>query len=148
MFATPANFRTTPDPISSWSTAPAPPRDTVLIVEDDDNVAGLLTCIVARDGRRVLRARLAREAHPWFDDQADRIALVLIDGTLPDFSGTVLGQQLRERVPNLPLLLVSGRDLRGVRDVLAASGPTGFVSKPFLPAQVVHEVRALIGASV
>src|ERR1051325_9132715 len=118
MFATPANLRAAPDPISSWSTAPAPARDTVLIVEDDDNIAGLLACIIQRDGYQVLRARFAGEAHPLFDDHGPRIALALVDCTLPDFNGTVLGHQLRDRASQLPLLFVSGRDLSSVRDSL------------------------------
>lgn len=147
MFATPANLSATPDPISSWSTAPAPARDTVLIVEDDDNIAGLLSCILARDGFRVLRTRLAGEAHALFDDQGERIALILVDCTLPDCNGGVLARQLRARVRRLPVLFVSGRDLTALRETLAEGGPTGFVAKPFFPADVLRHVRALIGAA-
>jgi DNA-binding response OmpR family regulator len=143
MFATSADLSAAPGPISPWATAPAPTRDTILIVEDDENIAGLLTCILLRDGFRVLRARLAVEAQRLFDDHGARIALTLLDCTLPDLNGGVLAHQLRDRAKGLPLLFVSGRDLTSVRNSLADGGPTGFVAKPFFPADVLRRVREL-----
>jgi DNA-binding response OmpR family regulator len=147
MFATPADLSVSPGPVSPWSTAPAPTRDTILIVEDDENIAGLLTCILLRDGFRVLRARLAAEAQRLFDDHGPKIALAMLDCTLPDLNGGVLGHQLRDRAKGLPLLFVSGRDLTSVRSSLAEGGPTGFVPKPFFPADVLRQVRELTGTT-
>jgi two-component system, cell cycle sensor histidine kinase and response regulator CckA len=148
MFATPADLSASPEPVSPWATAPASVRDTILIVEDDENIAGLLTCILLRDGYRVLRAKMAGEAQRLFDDHGARIMLALLDCSLPDFNGGVLGGKLRERSHGLPLLFVSGRDLSAARERLAEGGPTGFVPKPFFPTDVLRQVRALIGASV
>lgn len=59
-----------------------------------------------------------------------------------------LCHQLREAVPNLPILLTSGRKQEALHALLAVDGPTGFLSKPFLPADVIRQVRALLGQVV
>jgi DNA-binding response OmpR family regulator len=54
---------------------------------------------------------------------------------------------LRDQSNRLPILFVSGRDSTALRDVFAGEAPTGFVAKPFFPAEIVRHVRALIGAT-
>ncbi len=148
MFATPANFRSRTHSQNPWAVAPASVRDTILIVEDEDPIAGLLTCILERGGFRVRRARDARDGARQFADCAEDVALALLDCTLPDVNGVAVCAQLRARCAGLPVLFVSGRDLGKAAQALTADGPTGFCAKPFLPAEILRQVRALIGATV
>jgi two-component system cell cycle sensor histidine kinase/response regulator CckA len=148
MFATPANPSVGVDSHSPWATAPASGRETILVVEDQDPIAALLTCVLERGGFQVLRARDAADAREIFRLHANQVVVALLDCALPDVNGHVLCAQLREDGPRLPVLFVSGRDLSPVRHALAAGGPTAFVAKPFLPGDILREVRALIGASI
>ena len=149
MFAPLADSPEFVEPKTPASTAPASPaRDTILVVEDEDFVAGLITRFLERGNFRDVRAADGAEAQRVFAERKAAIALVMVDATLPDMHGGALARALRDQVSRLPILFVSGRDSTALRDVFASEGPTGFVPKPFFPAEVVRQVRALIGATV
>ena len=131
---------------SRLAPAAAPARDTILIVEDDECIAGLLRLLLAPLAARVLRARDGAEALQLFQGDARAIALVLMDCGLPDAHGDALCLRLRNSAPGLPLLLTSGRAQPAVVDLLAADGPTAFLAKPFRPGEAVQHVRALLAA--
>lgn len=126
---------------------PAPlVRDTVLLVEDDQPVATLVAHILARINRRVIHARDGVECMRLFEQQSASIGLVLMDCGLPDVHGGSLCQHLRVIVPGLPVLLSSGREQPGLVTLLAADGPTDFLAKPYLPGDVLRQVRSLFDA--
>jgi DNA-binding response OmpR family regulator len=139
-------------PAGALLTHPAAPastaRDTILVVEDENNVAGLITCILERAGFRVLRAQSGTEGLERFETHEAQIALVMLDGTLPDMHGGELCRRLRTTAADLPVLFVSGGGL-GALPLVSWSGgaPTDFLPKPFFPADVVKRVRRLLVAS-
>ncbi len=117
--------------------------DLVLLVEDDDTIAGLITQILARGSHRVVRARNGAECLRMFAENSAAIALVILDGRLPDADGASLCCRLREGCPEVPVLLTSGRAFS--RDALAASRATAFLPKPFRPVEMQERVSALLG---
>jgi DNA-binding response OmpR family regulator len=119
-----------------------PARNLVLQVEDNDCVAGLVGALLAREGLRVLRARDGAEGERLFAAHAEEIAVVMLDCRLPDIEGTVLGRRLRARAPELRVLFTSGHSYAGQR--IFDDGLTGFLAKPFLPAQLTREIKSLI----
>lgn len=148
MFAPSADLQVASGSQSPWAEATAvPARDTILVVEDETPIAGLLTCILERGNFRALRAANGAECMALFAAEKERVALVMLDGILPDIHGGALAHQLRAYQPALPLLFVSGRDVSGLRDAFAAQGPTGILRKPFLPPEALRQVRTLIAAS-
>ncbi len=116
----------------------------VLLIEDDDVVAGLVIRILARRAQRVLRAANGAEGEKLFAEHREEIGLVMVDCWLPDVAGTTLCQRFRREAPDVPILLTSGCDNAEARR-LAASSHTAFLPKPFYPAQVDHEVSVLLG---
>lgn len=120
-----------------------PDRDVVLLVEDDDTIAGLVTHILQRARRRVVRARDGAECMRLFAASADSIGLVILDCRLPDADGPGLCRQLRGLVPDLPVLLTSGRDVARM-GTDAAAGATAFLPKPFRPVEMERQVAALL----
>ncbi len=119
-------------------------RDLLLLVEDDLPVATLLMHVLARSGRRVLHARDGADCLRLFDKNAAAIRLVFMDCSLPDIHGGTLCQRLRATLPGLPILLTSGRGQPGLVALLAADGPTAFLPKPFLPADLLRQVEAVL----
>ena len=132
------------EPDFPGSAAPASVRDTVLIVEDQDPVANLLVCILERGQFRALRARDGAEGLRIYAEEGARIALAILDGTLPDMPGGTVALRLRQLAAELPLLFVSGRNLDALRHAFAGEDRTDFVTKPFFPADVLAHVRSLI----
>jgi PAS domain S-box-containing protein len=114
---------------------------TILVVEDNPEVADISATLLQQIGYRVLRAGNAIEALERIEG-GERIDLVFSDIVMPSgMNGIHLAQELNERYPTIRVLLTTGYS-----DV-AAAGETRFpiLRKPFeLPAleQAIREVMA------
>lgn len=115
-----------------------------MLVEDDDTIASLVTHILRRSGRPVLRASDGAGCVKLVREHRDGFALVILDCRLPDMDGAVLCRELREMVPNLPVLMTSGKNQP--MEKVRAAGATAFLAKPFRPTDVERQVTTLIGA--
>lgn len=122
-------------------------RDAILLVEDDDMVAILLTQVLERLHWRVLRADDAAGGERLAAQHGATIAVALVDCGLPDADGAGLAERLRSTLPGLPLLLTSGRECSGVAQGLKTGGPAGFLGKPFLPGEVLNALRNLLAGA-
>ena len=145
--------QTTLDQLSSFAVPlvaePKPsPRDTILLVEDDDALAHLFILLLQRGGFAVRHARSGAECRRLFSAHQASIAVLIMDCGLPDAHGGSLSHELRTVVPGLPILLTSGRRQGALLALLAADGPTGFLPKPFMPSDVNRQVRALLPSPV
>ena len=117
---------------------------SVLVVEDEDYVADLMLLILSRGGVPCVRARDGAEALQLAAGNGGGISLAMVDLCLPDIVGDELCRQLRVLHPGLPVLLTSGRDLARFQGELARGGPTTLLSKPYRPAELLRQVRAML----
>lgn len=124
--------------------APTPRDALVLLVEDEDPLADLLTTLLSRMNVRVVRAADGAQALKLFEEHQASISLAFVDCHLPDTGGAELCRNLRGMAPGLPLLLTSGRDQRVLEAQLAAGGPCQFLPKPYMPGDVIRRVSALL----
>lgn len=115
-----------------------------MLVEDEDSLAELLFHVLGRMKLQVLRASDGAQALQLFVDHRETIALAFVDCHLPDVCGGDLCATLRALAPGLPLLITSGRDQRALESSLASGGPTGFLPKPYMPADVIRRVNGLL----
>lgn len=114
---------------------------TVLIVEDEQRMAGLLERGLEREGYSVLVARngeegldLARSADP---------DLVILDVMLPRIDGFEVARRLRSMRSRQPILMLTARDT--TTDIVRGldSGADDYLSKPFPFAVLLARLRAL-----
>jgi CheY-like chemotaxis protein len=96
--------------------------------------------MLGRHGCRMLRAKNGAEGERLFAEHAQEIAFVMLDCRLPDMDGTELGERLRQIRPGLPVLFTSGQGYAGQRTF--TDGATGFLAKPFMPAEFTRQVSA------
>ena len=115
----------------------------IFFVEDEDLIADLMTAVFARAGYRAIHACNGAEAMRLAHEHHNEIALALVDVCLPDINGDELCRKLRLLSPGLPVLLTSGRDMDCFRTELEAGGPTAMLSKPYRPAELLAQVRAM-----
>jgi len=113
----------------------------ILIIDDDPDVAKLLTAILKPQGFDVHRAsdgqeglKMAYELHP---------DLIILDVMMPVLDGWEVCRRLRE-MSNVPILMLTARTLEA--DILRgfAAGADDFVEKPFRPAELEARLRALL----
>jgi DNA-binding response OmpR family regulator len=123
---------------------PFMPSARLLVVEDNEEIAQMITLFLAARGFKVSVAQdaasalqLVREALP---------DLILLDIGLPDINGYELLKQLRQnpRTRHLPAIFVSQRRLRPDRLAGLELGADDFVTKPFDPDELGLRVQNLV----
>jgi len=112
----------------------------VLVVDDDPAILEILTAYLLADGHEVLTASDGVEGERLLG-AAD---VAILDWMLPGSTGLDLTRTVRERYPQLPVLLLTARSeeedrVRGLR-----TGADDYVVKPFSPREVMARVGALL----
>ena len=82
----------------------------ILIVDDDATLGSVLSRVLAREGRTILRAASAGQALEMAKQHLPRLAL--LDLCLPDGDGLDLARQLQTAYANLPVILMTAYPLR------------------------------------
>ncbi len=116
----------------------------VLVVEDNTLTLKLIQAVLKdMSVGQVYTARDGREAQTFLDAGEDLINLIICDWNMPRMSGLDLLKQVRMVHPDLPFLMVTARGT--IDSVVAAkkSGVSGYVVKPFSPAELEQKVVAL-----
>lgn len=142
---TPAHVQAEPAPAAipqaSPEAAPEPRMPTILLVEDEPGIRALVRKILRREHYAVLEAGSAEEAMNVAAAQEGRIDLLITDVILPGMNGRDLAEGMRESLPDLRVLYISG--FTTDESVRAGSFPPGskFLQKPFTLSALVGKVR-------
>ena len=104
-----------------------------LVVEDNDDIRGLITVVLKRAGFEVRAVATGAEGIAAAADPA--VALITLDLGLPDMDGHVVARAVRA-LSKAPLLFLTARSEND--DVLAgmASGAAAYLTKPFHPSEL------------
>jgi len=119
--------------------------ETVLVVEDDEQVRALVRTVLRRNGYNVLEARTPAEAIGTVEAEGARIDVLLTDIVMPQMSGNELVKLVRERCPDIKSVLMSGYSEHIVRERGMLEPSVGFLSKPITPETLTRRVRDALG---
>lgn len=114
---------------------------TILIVEDDPNIASLVAKYLENDGFATVVIEDGREALPAIEKHRPR--LVVLDLMLPGMDGWEICREVR-RQSDLPLLMLTAREDEMDRVVGLSLGADDYVVKPFSPRELVERVKAIL----
>jgi two-component system, cell cycle sensor histidine kinase and response regulator CckA len=120
---------------------PASPRPGLLLIEDDPVLHQVLADMFSEEGYRVFVAGNGRDAWRHFEEHESAIGLALIDVALPDMSGLDLYHLLRERAPQLPVILMSGYPITLEAQALLEYGQLDWLQKPFTTDELLRRVE-------
>jgi two-component system cell cycle sensor histidine kinase/response regulator CckA len=81
---------------------------TILAVDDDRSILGLIDTVLTSAGYRVLLADGGWRAIEIYEQCTDPIHLLVTDVIMPDLTGPVVAERLRFRQPDLQVLFISG----------------------------------------
>ena len=110
---------------------PDAPSPCILLVEDDSLVRMLAVDMLEALGFVVVEAATGAEALAVDDDTLATLTGLMIDLGLPDRPGEEVAGRLRQRRPDLPVILTSGADASAARAGLVGSGVVGVLEKPY-----------------
>jgi two-component system OmpR family response regulator len=116
-------------------------KGSVVVVEDEANIADLVRLYLERDGFRVRTAATGAAAIAAIEEHRPR--LVLLDVGLPDVDGLELCQQIRA-TSSVPVIFLTARDSEVDRVVGLELGGDDYITKPFSPAELVARVKAVL----
>ncbi|WP_333818189.1 response regulator transcription factor [Tabrizicola sp.] len=115
----------------------------VLLIEDEPNIAEAIHFLLTRDGLRV--SHVAEGVAALALLRQDPPDMVILDHMLPGLSGLEILTAIRAAPDsrNLPVMMLTarGRD----REMAERAGADRFMTKPFSNAEILAEVRAMLG---
>jgi DNA-binding response OmpR family regulator len=119
-------------------------QHSILVVEDEDNIALALDYLMTREG--YVHDRVANGGAALARIRAMQPDLVLLDVMLPEMSGYEICQAIRldPDLAGIKILMMTARGSAMERKKGLALGADGFISKPFELAELRTEVRRLL----
>jgi putative two-component system response regulator len=119
-------------------------RPRVLCVDDERIILKLLERLLVAKGFEPITCDEPAAAIAQFDDTIDA---VITDLDMPGMDGLTLMKELRERQPELPVLVVTGHGTVDTAIRALREGASGMVVKPFAGDELETEVRRALAAS-
>jgi len=134
--------------ISPTVPATSPPQahgvETILLVEDDDQVRAVARGILVRTGYTILEASNPGEALLISETHVGKIDLLLSDVIMPRMGGPELAARIVPMRPNIKVLYMSG--YTEDRFDAGSVGQFAFIQKPITPETLMRKVRETLDA--
>lgn len=124
------------------SDAPSPPKQRILVVEDEPLVRDLVALNLGHAGYDVSTASSFPEG--WAALSAGNIDLAILDVMLPGGDGMALTKKAREAGLTFPILLLTARGETTAKVRGLDVGADDYVTKPFDVPELLARVRALL----
>ena len=114
----------------------------ILVVDDDKNTRTLMKLVLEADNYSVLTAGNGEEALAVMD--SSHVDLVVLDVMMPGMDGYQLTRALRESNNNLPILMVSAKQLPADKKQAFLVGTDDYMTKPVDEEEMLLRIRALL----
>jgi PAS domain S-box-containing protein len=118
--------------------------ETILLVEDQNDVREVTRDILVRQGYTVLECMEGEAALERCANYAGPIHLLLTDVVMPGMTGKELAERIQRRYPGIKILYMTGYDEEAVIRGAEADGRAPVLQKPFTPQTLTREVRAAL----
>jgi len=117
---------------------------SVYLVEDNAELGQLLESYLVREGYTTKRFENGASALEAIEDKPD---IWVLDIMLPDIDGFYIVKQIKNKTPSIPVIFISERDKELDRDQGLEMGSDDYITKPFLPRELVLRVGRLLERS-
>jgi len=117
----------------------------ILIVEDQDDLRGVLRDLLSGSGYAVVEAADGQDG--LTKAKSEPPDLILMDIQMPVLDGYEATRQIKA-VPSLartPIIAVSSFAMKGDEEKARAAGCDHYVTKPYSPLQLLRTIRSILG---
>ena len=114
----------------------------ILVVDDDKNTRKYISAVLEAEGYTVSVAENGEEALEMMDKEF--IDLVVLDVMMPKMDGYTFTKELREADNNLPVLMVSAKQLPTDRHKGFLVGTDDYITKPIDETEMLLRIKALL----
>ena len=120
---------------------------TILVVEDEDAIRGMLMMVLEQAGLTPIQAADAEEAQKILDDSTPD--LILLDWMLPGISGVEWARRLKKEpiYRDIPIIVLTARGEEEDKVRGLEIGADDYMTKPFSPKELVARIRAVLRRS-
>ncbi len=115
---------------------------TILIVDDEPELADACARVLRASGFTCLTAYDGPQAFSLIDSQ--RLTLVLSDISLPTGSGFEIARFVRQKSPDMPVILMSGYRRIDLPQQASQVDAVVYLHKPFSNSELISAVKSLI----
>jgi signal transduction histidine kinase len=135
-------------PVSTPAIAPAstaPVTETVLLVEDDEQVRKIIGTVLREHGYTVIEAPTPGDAL-LIAEQNPTIDLLLTDVVMPRMGGRLLAERIHQLAPAARVLFMSGHTDDAILRHGIESSAVAFIEKPIEPVTLLAKLREILDA--
>jgi PAS domain S-box-containing protein len=118
--------------------------ETILLVEDDESVRGLVSIVLKQEGYTVIEAVDGVDSVKKFMENRETIDLLLSDLIMPKMNGIEAYDEMKVWRPGLKAIFVSGYAPDVIRQKMSLESGVVLISKPILPYALLKQVRSLL----
>jgi signal transduction histidine kinase/ActR/RegA family two-component response regulator len=133
--------------IINHATTMAHGTETILIVDDDSSVRGLIVDTLTPLGYSLMEASCGKEALELCRTTPEKIDLVLSDVIMPGMNGRQLIEHLKQERPEIRTVLMSGYTDNIIAQHGILESGIVFINKPLLPISLANTLRAVLNGS-
>jgi len=119
-------------------------RETVLLVDDEEDIREVGRELLEIMGYRVLTAQDGKKAVELYRHDPQDIDVILLDIVMPIMGGGKAFDRIKEINPDVKVLLCSGFSIEGEASEILARGGNGFIQKPFSMNQLSDKLRQIL----
>lgn len=116
---------------------------TVLVVDDESRMRKLIRDFLAQKGYSILEAQDGEEALKVFEENKNKIGIILLDVMMPKLDGWSVLRQIRQ-TSKVPIIMLTARGEEQDELFGFELGVDEYISKPFSPKILVARVEALL----
>lgn len=123
-------------------------NETLLVVEDEEQVRELVIEMLETHGYKVLQATNGREAIDIYNRERDSINLILTDVVMPEMGGKKLIKSLTNFKQGTKVLYMSGYTDNAIDEQGILEPGTQFIQKPFSPIDLLKKIRGVLDSNI